>query len=298
VSFATLRAISFQEFLMALGDQKSLDILENLHIPEIVHEHLWEQLKRYFVVGGLPEVVATYCEHKGDLFAAFSKVREKQDDLIKAYYADIAKHSGKINAMHIDRVFHAVPTQMAQTIDGSVGRFKFRGVIPGITHYDRIAGAIDWLEAAGLIIKVPIVNTAHLPLKGYAKESFFKLMPFDVGILGSMSGLSPKTILDYEYGSYKGFFAENFVAQELLSTGVENFVCWQENKSEVEFITEVEGKIIPIEVKSGAVTKAKSLQLFAEKYHPPYSVILSGKPLHLDKKIHYYPLYLAGKFPL
>ena len=298
VSFATLRAISFQEFLMALEDQKSLDILENLHIPEIVHEHLWEQLKRYFVVGGLPEVVATYCEYKEDLFLAFAKVREKQDDLIKAYYVDIAKHSGKINAMHIDRVFHAVLTQMAQTIDGSVTKFKFRGVIPGITHYDRIAGAIDWLEAAGLIIKVPIVNTAHLPLKGYAKESFFKLMPFDVGILGSMSGLSPKTILDYEYGSYKGFFAENFVAQELLSAGIENFVCWQENKSEVEFLTEVEGKIIPIEIKSGSVTKAKSLQLFAEKYPPPYCVILSGRPLLLDKKIHYYPLYLAGKFPL
>ena len=67
-----------------------------------------EQLKRYFVVGGLPEVVAKYYEHKDNLFEAFTVVRKKQDDLLNSYYADISKHSGKVDAMHIDRVFRAV----------------------------------------------------------------------------------------------------------------------------------------------------------------------------------------------
>ena len=303
VTFETLRPMSFEEFLIA-NEDKSLPFLENLtdksKISPIVHEHLWEQLKRYFIVGGLPEVVSTYCERKNDLFEAFAQVRKKQDDLLTSYYADIAKHSGKINAMHIDRVFRSIPMQMQQVQDNSIARFKFRGVVPGVTHYDRLAGAIDWLEAAGLAIKIQIVNTGYLPFKGYTKENLFKLVLFDVGILGSMSGLSPKVILDYDYGSYKGFFAENFVAQELLGSGKESLFSWQEHKAEIEFVVEMNGDVIPLEVKSGMVAKAKSLHTFSEKYQPPYQVIFSGRPMHIKENTgeQNYPLYLAGWFPI
>ncbi len=299
VAFETLRPMSFEEFLMA-GNDKALSILQKLtlkdKIPDIVHEHLWEQLKRYFIVGGLPEVVAAYYENQENLFEAFSLVRKKQDDLLNSYYADISKHSGKVNAMHIDRVFRSVPLQLSQVQDGSVARFKFKGVVPGVTHYDRLAGAIDWLEAAGLIVKVHIVNTGHLPFKGYAKENFFKLLLFDVGILGHMSGLPPKVIMDADYGAYKGYFAENFVAQELIITGGESLFSWQENQFELEFLLEIDGKVIPIEVKSGLSVKAKSLKIFSEKYKPPYEVILSGQlPERGERRnIRYFPLYLAG----
>ena len=300
VTFETLRPMSFEEFLMANHD-KALPAIQKLtlkdKIPEIIHEHLWQQLKLYFVVGGLPEVVATYCENKDHLFEACSIVRKKQGDLLNSYYADIAKHSGKVNAMHIDRVFHSVPAQLSQTQDSTIARFKFRGIVPGVTHYDRLAGAIDWLEAAGLVIKVPVVNTGYLPFKGYTKENFFKLLLFDIGILGNMSDLPPKVILDADYGSYKGYFAENFVAQELLKARDKLF-SWQEQKSEVEFLLEILGQVIPIEVKSGTTTKAKSLQVFSEKYKPPYQVIFSGRSFDIRAKTHYYPLYLAGSFPL
>ena len=303
VTFETLRPLSFEEFLMANND-KSLPLFQTLtakdKIPDIIHSHLWEQLKHYFIVGGLPEVVATYRANKNRPFEAFSLVRKKQDDLLNSYYADIAKHSGKINAMHIDRIFQSVPAQLSQTQDGSTARFKFRGIVPGITHYDRLCGAIDWLESAGLVIKVHVVNTGHLPFKGYTKENFFKLLLFDVGILGHMSGLSPKTILEADYGSYKGFFAENFIAQELINKTNTSLFSWQEGLSEVEFLLELEGKVIPLEVKSGSITKAKSLKVFSEKYKPSYQVIFSGKPLDIEpeKTTHYYPLYLAGRFPL
>lgn len=301
VTFETLRPMSFEEFLIASAD-KSLPIIQKLtskdKIPEILHDHLWEQLKRYFVVGGLPEVVLTYCENKDNLFEAFSLVRKKQDDLLNTYYADIAKHAGKINAMHIDRVFKSVPAQLQQVQDGSIARFKFKGVVPGVTHYDRLAGAIDWLEAAGLVIKVHIVNTGYFPFKGYAKENFFKLLLFDVGMLSSMSGLPPKVILDYDYGSYKGYFAENFVAQELIGHGRDSLFSWQEHIVELEFLVEVDGEVIPIEVKSGSITKAKSLKVFSEKYKPPYQVIFSGRPFDIGRNVHYYPLYLAGWFPI
>jgi uncharacterized protein len=304
VTFLTLRPMCFEEFLMANEDEKSLQILRNLHIgnsiPAIVHDHLWNELKKYFIIGGLPEAVSCYLKNKDDLFLALSEVRKKQSDLINAYYADIAKHSGKVNAMHIDRILNSVPSQMQQTQDGSIARFKFRGVVPGISHYDRLAGAIDWLEHAGLLIKVPVVNTGNLPFKGSSKESFFKLLLFDVGILGSMVGLFPKTILDYEYGAYKGYFAENFVAEEFLSSGQESLFSWQEKNTEVEFLIELDGEAVPIEVKSGFVTHAKSLERFAEKYNPVSQIILSGKHYSIDKssKTHYIPLYLAGKISL
>lgn len=300
VTFETLRPISFEEFLMARED-KSLTIFQEFNsknkIAGIVHEHLWDVLKHYFIVGGLPEVVVTYIANKDNPFEAFSLVRKKQGDLLDTYYADIAKHAGKVNAMHIDRVLRAVPSQLSQVQDGSIARFKFKGVVPGITHYDRLAGAIDWLEAAGLIIKVHVTNTGHLPFTGYSKDNLFKLLMFDIGILGSMSDLSPKSILEYDYGSYKGYFAENFVAQELVTSGKDKLFSWQERTAEVEFLIEVDGNVIPIEVKSGTITKAKSLKVFSEKYNPIHQIIFSGKPFDLDnqKAVHYYRLYLAGK---
>lgn len=259
---------------------------------------LFVNLKRYFVVGGLPEAVDAYVKNKDDLFDALTLVREKQGDLVKAYYADIAKHSRKINAMHIDRILQSVPSQIREAQDSSISRFKFKGVVPGVTHYDRLSGAIDWLEAAGLVVKVFVVNSGHLPFEGYAKENFFKLLLFDVGILGSMTGLSPKTILGYDYGSYKGYFAENFVAQELLESGQEKLFSWQENKSELEFLIEAEGKVIPVEVKSGSNVKVKSLKVFSEKYKPFRQITLSANSFNGSKSqgICNYPLYLAGRF--
>ena len=99
-----------------------------------------------------------------------------------------------------------------------------------------------------------------------------------MGILGALCEINPKTILDYDYGSYKGFIAENYIAQALVFSSPTQLYSWAENISEVEFVREVNGEIIPIEVKSGWVTQAKSLQVFSQKYNPPYRVMMSAKP--------------------
>lgn len=137
-------------------------------------------------------------------------------------------------------------------------------------------------------------------MAAYTKENAFKLFLFDVGILGAMSNLSPKTILDSNYGTYKGYFAENYVAQEFLAVTQKQLYSWQEGLDEIEFLREIDGVIIPIEVKSGIVTKAKSLKAFAKKYSPPYSTIMSANNLFIDPvtQVHRYPLYLAGEFPM
>ena len=151
-----------------------------------------------------------------------------------------------------------------------------------------------------MIIKILIVNSGYLPFPAYMKENTFKLFCFDVGILGALSMLPPKNIIDYDYGTYKGYFAENFVAQELKFSGAENICSWRERRAEVEFLKEENGTVYPIEVKSGWVTQAKSLKVFSQKYRPPYRTIMSARNISVDtrNRSHHYPLYLAAKFPL
>ena len=91
-----------------------------------------------------------------------------------------------------------------------------------------------------------------------------------------------------------------YETEEFLASGKETLFSWQENNAEIEFLTGINNQAIPIKVKSGSVTKTKSLEKFTEKYHPTFQIILSGKPLSVDqvKKNYYFPLYLAGNFPL
>lgn len=118
-----LYPLNFVEFLRAIDENLSADLIESCkwdtNIPTVAHDRIWERLKWYFVVGGLPEVVQVFIDNKENLFVAFDKVRQKQTQLLSDYYADIAKHSGKVNAMHIDRIWRSIPSQLAKTADGS-----------------------------------------------------------------------------------------------------------------------------------------------------------------------------------
>lgn len=296
--------LTFEEFLMAGGNSVLHEAFAAIHelapLSAALHARLWEEFKLYLAVGGLPEVVSAFLPNRGDLFAAFQDVRTVQTRLVSDYAADMAKHCGKQNAMHLERLWRNIPAQLGRDQSGSAPKFVFKEVLPGIKGYERLAGAIDWLDAAGLIIRLPIANSGLLPFPAYEKENTFKLFVFDVGILGALSRLPIKSVLDYDYGTYKGFYAENFAAQEFSACRRDNLACWREGTAEVEFISEVDGAVIPLEVKSGWVTQAKSLKVFADKYRPPFCAVFSGRNLGADPRLRrqYYPLYLAAKFPL
>lgn len=102
-----------------------------------------------------------------------------------------------------------------------------------------------------------------------------------------MIDLEPASILAYDYGTYKGFMAENFVAQELLSVfgSYKHFFAWKENRNELEFLLDSEEKLYPIEVKSGWVVKSQSLAIFREKYKPELSSIFSANNLKINKEL-------------
>lgn len=301
VDILRLFPVTFKEFLAGIEDNPSLEFFESFNpqteLTATIHKHIWENFKTYLVVGGLPAAINTFIEHRDNTFEAFRRVREVQQSLRSGYLADVARHSGKINSMHIERVLRSIPAQMSASVDTSIKRFRFTGVVPGISQYSRLVGAIDWLSSAGLVIKVPELSSVVNPLIAGMKENFFKLMLFDVGLLGSLANLSPAAIMDYDYGTYKGYFAENFVAQELVSSGFDRIYSWRENSAGIEFLLDSTNGAIPIEVKAGSVTRSKSLKVFNSKYNPKKSVILSGKGV-LDtlpgRYPHHLPLYFAS----
>ena len=299
VDMLHLYPMTFGEFLAGIGDSFALQYFNGINLKSqvsvIAHQQLLQRLKHYFITGGLPEAVKLFRDHQENLYNAFTAVRTKQSELIKAYYADIAKHCGKVNAMHIDRTWRAIPKQLSANLDGSTNRFKFKGILPNIKRYSQLVNVVDWLEAAELTIKLPIIHHVEHPLSAYTKENIFKLMMFDVGILGALNGLDPNTILKNEYGTYKGYFAENFVTQQLVATGHENLFSWQKDKSEIEFLINHQGDIVPIEVKSATRIRVKSLEKYINMHKPTISIILSANSLRLNtsNSVLHLPLYLA-----
>lgn len=299
VTFLDLYPLSFDEFLEGIGKLRLAEFLR-IHVlqeplPQIAHEQLWDLWKNYLIIGGLPEAVNICREHFENPYKTIQVVRGIHRDLIDTYMADIAKHSGKINATHIERLWHNIPAQLARTQDGTASKFRFKDAVPGLHGYERLSSPLGWLESARLTLKTSIVNHAGIPLAGFARDNWFKQYFFDVGLLSTISNIDPANILRYDYGSYKGYVAENFVAQELHAAGVRELFCWEGRTSEIEFLLETPLGIIPWEVKSGWVTQSKSLKVFIERYHPQQSIVLSGNNVKVHGSWLYVPVYAAGR---
>ena len=296
-----LYPMTFREFLLGMGcerlEEARSSATRHAPLPEVVHNKLWEYYKYYLVTGGLPEVVSTFRQHFDRLPEAFTQTRRLQYSLIEDYTNDIAKHSGKLKAVRIESVFRSVPIQLARETCG-VHKFVFRGVLDTGSRYSTLEGPIAWLKKAGLVHKVMISSRAELPFDATANERRFKLYMFDVGLLGAMLELTPKTIFAYDYGHYKGYFAENAVLTELVARWHRSPHCWQSGTSEIEFLLDIDGEVVPVEVKAGINTKAKSLSVFRAKFRPRHSLLLTAAPMASmgDASAHL-PLYLADRFP-
>lgn len=274
------------------NEKSSLQLIPNRKESPCRNYHMW---KYYLIIGGLPEAVNIYRECLENPYEAVKAVRRVQRDLVDTYMADIAKHSGKTNALHIERLWRNVPVQLARDLDGSASKFRFKDAVPGFRGYERLSSPLGWLESARLILRTSIVNRAETPLAGFARDNRFKQYFFDVGLLAAITNIDPVHILKYDYGSYKGYFAENFVAQELCAAGVRELFCWEGRTSEVEFLLETPSGIIPLEVKSGWVTQSKSLNVFVERYRPQQSIILNARNLKISGLRLRVPLYAAGQ---
>ncbi|RKX75181.1 MAG: AAA family ATPase [Spirochaetes bacterium] len=296
VDFLALYPLSFKEFLNA----KHPDLIPFLkesselkRIPEAVHNLLWEEFKNYYLVGGMPEAVETFINNGGNGYEAYEAVRSIHRKLIEGIQSDFAKHSGKWNATHIARIWEDIPHQISRVNNNSVSRFQFKGVIPNKSKFSQFEGPIDWLVNTGLAIPVYMVEQPAVPIKSRAKKNMVKLYLFDIGLMGTMSEIPIESILRQDYGSYKGYIAENYVAQELNSKGHQLFF-WQGRTSEIEFLITAGDQIVPIEVKSGNRTRARSLEVYQKQYSPIISMVISSKRLSNTAGRLYLPLYNAG----
>ena len=135
--------------------------------------------------------------------------------MIAGYERDFGKYSKTVAAHQINAIFRNVPRQLAQHVDDSVKRFKFKDVIENASRYQQLVGPIDWLENCKLVSKChPIDRQPKSPLPALSKENIFKLFFFDIGLLGHLLGLSYNEHREQGF-NYKGYIAENFVQNEL-----------------------------------------------------------------------------------
>ncbi|OFZ51832.1 MAG: hypothetical protein A2381_00825 [Bdellovibrionales bacterium RIFOXYB1_FULL_37_110] len=299
VQFETLYPMSFAEYLQAKNESNLALALHNFDSSKIediklinsFHGYLLDLLKEFFIVGGMPKVVSTFLETKNVLSA-----REVQLALLTSYQADFAKFSGPLDALKIFSVFENIPKQLAK----DNRKFQFNLLKKG-SRYNEFSSCIDWLTAAGLVYKVPILNHVEIPLKTCQQENIFKLYLFDVGLLGALSEL-PLEAFMYEgslFKTFKGAFSENFFLQEFRSNRSESFYSWLGKTSEIDFLfqDEIKMNFWPIEVKSGESGKLKSLNVFCEIYSLMWKTRCSARALEINEQAQFrnFPLYLAGK---
>lgn len=303
VEIATLYPLNFDEFLAGIKEDTASEFVSRFTGGKTIdtyHRRLFGLLKTYFITGGMPEAILEYMENKDQPIEAFKAVRSIQKQLILHYERDFSKYSGNTNSRHIERIFKSIPRQLSSTLNGKAKKFLFKDVISkGYRGYEAVADPIDWLVKAGLAFKVNVNEHPSRPILAGAQENSFKFFLFDVGLLGALTNLGPETIMRYDYGTYKGYFAENFVLQELHSYGFNQIVTWAGRTSEIEFVLEYAGDVVPIEVKAGINTKAKSLSAYINKYHPVCAVKITGNKYGYDRirKTVNYPLYMISRFP-
>ena len=143
-----------------------------------------------------------------------------------------------------------------------------------------------------------MVPTPELPLSGMADNTYFKVYMADVGLLRRKSNVNYRTILegDSSYIHFKGALTENYVFTQLKCMGIDSYFWRTKADAEIDFITDYEGSILPIEVKSADNTKAKSLHLFCGRYHPRMAIKTSLKNVgdNMDGDTHVWslPLYV------
>ncbi|OGX13563.1 MAG: ATPase [Omnitrophica bacterium RIFOXYB12_FULL_50_7] len=291
VDLLTLRPMSFYEFVLAYQEKEMLEYLSGLdaHVkmPEVFTGKLMEHLRNYFIVGGMPEVVAKWIETKD-----IPEVERVQQRILDSYELDFAKHAPVSDIPKLNLIWRSIPDQLAR----ENGKFIFSHAKPGARAKD-LEDALEWLISAGMVYKIPRIEKPFVPLSAYADPHYFKLYATDVGLLRKMARLSADAIYQgpETYKEFKGALAENFALTELLNAGGDMPFYWKSrNMAEVDFVTQWNNRIVPIEVKSGTNRTARSLAEYRKRFSPEISVKVSLGNLETGIVMNI-PLYLIWK---
>lgn len=286
VDIMSMYPMCFPEFLIAVGEEELYRrLLDDDDVSEIFRNKLDRIFREYCFVGGMPEAVSVWNRTRDP-----GNVRRVQRNIMMSYEADFAKHAPSKDIQKLNGIWASIPEQLSR----GNRRFIFGHAVEGARGRD-LEDALQWLVDAGLVYKVNVISRPSIPLSAYADRTKFKLYCSDVGILGAMARIPASSVLssDERFREFKGGMAENYVLTELIAgTGEIPFYWRSEGKAEVDFVHMIKEEIVPIEVKSGNVSKAKSLTVYIEQYGPEKAFIVS--PLKTRPgRVTYLPLSLV-----
>lgn len=294
VDFLKLYPLSFNEFLMALGQERFVSLLEKQDFQMITSfkQTYIDALKQYYFVGGMPEAVQHFAENKD-----FNEVREIQKRILAAYEQDFSKHAPHEIVPRIRMLWNSIPSQLAKE-----NKKFIYGLVREGARAKEYETAIMWLSDCGLVHKVSRVSSAGIPLKAYEDLKAFKLFAVDVGLLSCMTGLRQTALLDGNalFTQFKGSLTEQYVCQQLKTLedlGIYYYTN-DRNSCEVDFVVDTGEQVIPVEVKAEVNLKAKSLKTYREKFSPQISVRASMADFKKEDWLINIPLYAIEQFIL
>lgn len=287
VDFLNIYPLSFEEFLLAMGQEVMVAALKSMDWGLITafKSKFIDFLRQYYFVGGMPEVVETYSVNKD-----FAQVRKIQNDLLTSYEKDFSKHPPLEIVSKINQVWEHIPAQLAKENK----KFIYSAIRTG-SRAKEFEGAIEWLSGAGAVYKITRINNASLPIKGFEDMNSFKLYLVDIGLLAAKAGLDAKTLINGNeiFEQYKGALTEQYVLQQLKCIEDLQVHYWTPDTgtAEVDFVVQCDGEIVPIEVKAEENLKSKSLKSYRDKYSPKVSVRTSMSDYRVQDGLVNVPLY-------
>jgi predicted AAA+ superfamily ATPase len=260
VEYKVLRPVSFPEFLSAMNETIARDQLQQIPAASFAHQKLLSLFHTYALTGGMPEAVQHYCIHK-DLVS----LAPIYDSLLTSYMDDAEKYARNDTQMQLIR--HAIRSSFAQ----AGKRIKFQGF--GNSNYGsrEMGEALRALQKALLLYIVYPETGYTLPLLPDLKKSP-RLHVLDTGLMNYFAGIQREIISTDDLNKvYQGSMIEHLVGQELLAFQNQSLSAlhfWVREKktsvAEVDYLFPFEGKLIPMEVKSGSEGKLRSLHLFMD----------------------------------
>ena len=296
IQYLYLFPISFGEFLDANGQGNLRTYLidyKNLSkLPKTLHDKLHELIRKYFLIGGMPEVVQEYCNSQDIL-----NCRKIQHSIIDTYIDDFAKYAKKSKHRYLKKIFNAVPTMVGQ-------KFIYSHVDSTIKSRE-LKEALEILEMAGIVYRVKRTSGGGLPLESGVKENYFKMVFLDIGLLHAVNGVYADTVGATDFTAiYKGAIAEQFVGQEIIAyhnpfTKTSLYYWTREAKNsnaELDYLIVKNSEIIPIEIKSGSKGRIKSLIMFLKNYKIDIGVKISQAEFDEELPIMSLPFYAIESF--
>lgn len=263
IQYLHLEPMSFEEFLLARGQDKLCDFIVHYKledkIAEALHEKLWQMLREYVFIGGLPAAVANWIQNQ-----SFLTVNEIHQNLLATYRDDFAKYAKRLAHERLQEVFQAVPRQLGR-------KFKYSAINQDVQS-SSLKNALDLLCRARLCHKVQACAGDGIPLAASIKAKTFKVILLDVGLATAAMGLTLTERVKFDELQLlnEGGIAEQLVGQ-LLRVVTPYFLepklyYWVRDKlgaeAEVDYLIQHAATIIPIEVKSGSTGTLRSLHAF------------------------------------